>query len=729
MFTRPLKLSAAVMIGALAVAGQPAHATDTPATEPATAEWSIVNGRRIAEDTYPELVQLLIPRPSGKRQMCTATIVNERWVLTAAHCFDGINDDAKPGVLTYFHRDEHGEPTPREFAGETFFVHPWFRLKNAQYPTWGNEYDVALVRMAEPIVAPAGEALPTANLVGQHESIPTSGSAIAAGRGTYKFRVNPRNRFGGKYVVDPLTMREAEVPITRCKDSRQVCMNEELSPDSFPYIPDNVSLHGRWHRQPSVCFGDSGGPLFIYDGNVRKQVGIANLMPASPELQTFYELDICGRTQVLYTSVAFVQPWIQRVMQANLRAGDRPPTFPLPAPPVGGTASAHPHGWDDDGLGEWFQAGPAPGEADRVAKAAGKRVAVKPTIDDWTPPPIAEPSAIGSWSGSGDRPVAIEEDRRDAYVWTPPRTGEAEGSELAIAMARLRVSSARARGATFKPNRALLASERHMADALASGPLQAKASLYLTQPDTLEASVLAELKATGIDEVWILGGPKAISPAVEDALVKAGIKTRRLAGADRTETARVIAEVMEAEELSTTDRRFLARAFGVPGHEDRAWADSLALGVLAAKEQVPVLLTASDALSAAAESQLQGGRVVSIVGGTQAVSAGVETKINTVTGRKPTRVAGATRAQTAVAVRSQFPNPQKVIVIDGDATHGWQLGFVLAGLGADLNAPVVLTNGQTVPAETQAVLRGVPADKVLCFGPSQTCAAVLSYTR
>lgn len=355
MITRHITLRLAALFGALVLAAPPAVAAvpEPNAAEPTadqgiddpTAEWFIVNGEEIAEDTYPELVQLFIPRPSGNRQMCTATILNERWVLTAAHCFEGINDDAKPGVVTYFHNDEAGEPVEREFAGETFFVHPWFRLKTAYNPTLGNEYDVALVRMAEPIEAPDGEALPTANLVHQSDPIPTTGRAIVAGRGTYKFLVNPQDPQGGKYEIDPLTMRSAEVPVTRCPDRVHVCINHTLPPERFPYIPDNVSLHGPWYRQPSVCFGDSGGPLFVYNGQERKQVGIANLMPASRELANFYERDICGRTQVWYTSVAFVQPWIQWVMNADLQPGDTPPAFPMRWPRVGGVASAHPQGW------------------------------------------------------------------------------------------------------------------------------------------------------------------------------------------------------------------------------------------------------------------------------------------------------------------------------------------------------------------------------------------------
>ena len=68
-------------------------------------------------------------------------------------------------------------------------------------------------------------------------------------------------------------------------------------------------------------------------------------------------------------------------------------------------------------------------------------------------------------------------------------------------------------------------------------------------------------------------------------------------------------------------------------------------------------------------------------------------------------------------------------MIDGQAAHAWQLGFVVAGLSADMHAPVVLTNGAEVPAETQRVLKQVANHEVVCIGSAATCAAVTAHTK
>ena len=314
-------------------------------------------------------------------------------------------------------------------------------------------------------------------------------------------------------------------------------------------------------------------------------------------------------------------------------------------------------------------------------------------------------------------------------MWALDQAGLDDGSDLAIGVARLRAGIAAAQGSDTPPDRALLASESHMADALAAGPLQHGASLYLTQSGELEASVLKEFTALGIREVWLLGGPDALAPAVETALQDAGIRTRRIAGRDRIETAAAIADVVAETVPTATTQRYVARAFGESGHEDRAWADALALGALAASTQTPVLLTDTDALSPATQEALAGVSDVTVIGGHQAVSAAVAAQIDALTVGKSTRVGGASRSLTAAAVRTQFARPDRVIVIDGQAAHAWQLGFVVAGLSADMHAPVVLTNGAEVPAETQRILKQVANHEVVCIGSAETCAAVTAHTK
>ena len=89
-----------------------------------------------------------------------------------------------------------------------------------------------------------------------------------------------------------------------------------------------------------------------------------------------------------------------------------------------------------------------------------------------------------------------------------------------------------------------LASGKNYADAVAAAPSVSRESpLILTARNSLHAQARQFLTAEGrsIDEVIILGGKAAISEAVEDELRSLGLVTRRIAGADRYETAALIA--------------------------------------------------------------------------------------------------------------------------------------------------------------------------------------------
>lgn len=310
-----------------------------------------------------------------------------------------------------------------------------------------------------------------------------------------------------------------------------------------------------------------------------------------------------------------------------------------------------------------------------------------------------------------------------------PSAPQTSGSDIAIGINRLRAGFAQQTNTPkLTGSVALLASESKNADALASGVLQQAAPLYLTQTDQLEPAVLAELQRSGVREVWLLGGPQALSPGVEQALQRAGFQTRRIAGADRTQTAAAIAQAANALDLAEPTTRFIARAFGDQGDETRSWADAIALGGLAAKTNNPVFLSSSTQLSASVGAQLAKGMPTVIIGGQAAITGAVESQVQARTGQHPRRLAGLNRADTAALIARQFVSPKRAIVIDGQGKDAWQLGFTLAGLSRDLNAPILLASGDIVPAETQRVLKELAIKDTICIGSNAMCATVKSVT-
>ena len=89
-----------------------------------------------------------------------------------------------------------------------------------------------------------------------------------------------------------------------------------------------------------------------------------------------------------------------------------------------------------------------------------------------------------------------------------------------------------------------LASGKNYADAVAAAPsVRRESPLILTPPSSLHIQALQFLTAEdrSIGSVTILGGKAAVSEAVEDEVRSLGLVTRRIAGADRYETAALIA--------------------------------------------------------------------------------------------------------------------------------------------------------------------------------------------
>ena len=131
--------------------------------------------------------------------------------------------------------------------------------------------------------------------------------------------------------------------------------------------------------------------------------------------------------------------------------------------------------------------------------------------------------------------TAVEEDLRD-MGFRVDRIAGADRYETAHRVARL-----------FAPDElptVYLASGKNYADAVAAAPRVSRESpLILTARDSLHAQARQFLTAEdrSIDEVIILGGKAAISETVENELRSLGLPTRRIAGADRYETAALIA--------------------------------------------------------------------------------------------------------------------------------------------------------------------------------------------
>jgi putative cell wall-binding protein len=232
-----------------------------------------------------------------------------------------------------------------------------------------------------------------------------------------------------------------------------------------------------------------------------------------------------------------------------------------------------------------------------------------------------------------------------------PVIGTAQTVAVTVAQTRVGGSDRFATAAAlFSGTKAILASGMNFPDALSANYLAnvQGAKTLLTFPTTLPSVTLNKLISSNVTTVYIVGGPGAVSNAVENQIAathvgnvptNAFINVVRIAGLDRYAT-----------NLAVNEYSFATHSTAIVA-TGANFADALAVGPAVAGKGLPLILTATASLSATAAQQLtdMGVTNVVIVGGTGAVSSAVETAIKGM-GITTTRLAGTDRTQTAAAI-------------------------------------------------------------------------------
>lgn len=194
------------------------------------------------------------------------------------------------------------------------------------------------------------------------------------------------------------------------------------------------------------------------------------------------------------------------------------------------------------------------------------------------------------------------------------------------------------------------------------------------------------------------------------------IASLRFAGQQRFATAALVA----VETRDQSDRAILAR------HDE--WPDALAGGYLAGVFDAPVLLVSQqniqdDTLAALAEL---GVSEITILGGTQAISAESETRLEDEFDYEVDRIQGPTRFETAAMIATEGG---AVGEIDGERTAFVATGINFADaltagpLAYDGNFPIFLTPSQGLHPATEAALADLEIDRVLLLGGTNAVSA------
>ncbi|KAM3875053.1 coagulation factor X [Diretmus argenteus] len=190
----------------------------------------IVGGRLEKQGESPW--QVLIRRSDGFG-FCGGTLVSDRWVVSAAHCFQETPDHVTIGDYD----KKRPDPGEQVIKVQKVVVHPHFH-------SFTYDSDVALLYLAQPVVrGPAAipACLPDAHLA------------------QYLLRKDNRGMVSGWGVTQYLGrssrfLRKVALPVVSQRD----CM---LSTEQV--ITDNMFCAGYLQASMDACSGDSGGPFVV----------------------------------------------------------------------------------------------------------------------------------------------------------------------------------------------------------------------------------------------------------------------------------------------------------------------------------------------------------------------------------------------------------------------------------------------------------------------------------
>jgi putative cell wall-binding protein len=244
----------------------------------------------------------------------------------------------------------------------------------------------------------------------------------------------------------------------------------------------------------------------------------------------------------------------------------------------------------------------------------------------------------------------------------------------------------------------LLARGDNFPDALAGAPLasQYNAPILLTRQHDLPVVTKEEIERLHPNKVIILGGPDAVDNNIEEMLSELDVEVERLGGAERFETASLI-----AEELDTYKTAYVVNGYNFP--------DALAIAAVAAKHGSPILLTEKDVLPNKTKQALDNASKSYFIGGTSVISNKILGQVNTAE-----RIGGTNRYDTAAKIITELNvNPEKISLSNGRSYPDALTGSVLA---AKQDGSLLMVEKDRVPSETNQIFTSYPIKHFTILG-------------
>ncbi|XP_013113023.1 lectizyme [Stomoxys calcitrans] len=244
--------------------------------------------REAEPHSAPSVVSIQLMTPDeGLVHYCAGTIINEHWILTAAHCLTNPQMVANSVIVAGCH-DIHSSDESHNVQ----LRHIDYFVSHDLYLGGANPYDIALIYTKEPLIF--DKFVQPANLPEQ-DAMP-DGYGTLYGWGNVSMTIVP------KY---PHKLQQANMPIL----DLELC--EQVLASSGMQLHETNLCTGPLTGGVSICTADSGGPLMqdeptdMYGENAHTIIGIVSWgkMP-------------CGQRNApsVFVRVSAFSNWIQQVI-------------------------------------------------------------------------------------------------------------------------------------------------------------------------------------------------------------------------------------------------------------------------------------------------------------------------------------------------------------------------------------------------------------------------------